>query len=178
MNQIKNQYVLFDGGMGREIKKRLPSFDPVLWSASGLIDNPELVESVHQSFIDAGSTVITTNNYTVVPHVLKQRDSLHLFESLVISAGQCAYNARIRSKKPQVLIAGCLPPLHTTYRPDLVDQDALQSEATYQDIIKWLDPFVDFYLAESLSSIQELNLLFLNFFIRLVISNIRDENYY
>ena len=83
MNQIKNQYVLFDWGMGREIKKRLPSFDPVLWSASGLIDNPELVESVHQSFIDAGSTVITTNNYTVVPHVLKQRDSLHLFESLV-----------------------------------------------------------------------------------------------
>ena len=43
MNQIKNQYVLFDGGMGREIKKRLPSFDPVLWSAQVLLTTLSLL---------------------------------------------------------------------------------------------------------------------------------------
>ena len=48
--------------------KTFKSFDSILWSASAFVDNPEIVTAVHK-FIDAGSTVITTNNYTVVPSI-------------------------------------------------------------------------------------------------------------
>ena len=81
---------LLDGGMGREIKKNLRNFDPVLWSASALIEAPDLVIKTHRKFIDAGSDIITTNNYTCVPYVLKQKNILDQFEFLSKKAGELA----------------------------------------------------------------------------------------
>ena len=68
--------IILDGGMGREIKKRLHNFDPILWSASALLNHQKIVKDIHKEFLNAGSTIITTNNYTVVPYVLKSKKYL------------------------------------------------------------------------------------------------------
>lgn len=148
-------YRILDGGMGREIKLRLASFDPILWSASALIDDPQMVVDLHKEFIDAGADIITTNNYTVVPYVLEQKKLLNNLEILTAQAGELAQKAAVDAVK-DVKVAGCLPPLQTTYRPDLLEKDINKAVAVYQKIIHSLDPYVDFFLAESLTSIQEL----------------------
>ena len=48
---MNNQLTILDGGMGREIKARLESFDPVLWSATAFLDAPDVIVDIHRKFI-------------------------------------------------------------------------------------------------------------------------------
>lgn len=59
-----------------------------------------------------------------------------------------------RSNNTKIQIAGSLPPLKSTYRPDLVLPEA-EARPIYHHIASWLQPFVDIYLIESMSSISE-----------------------
>ncbi len=60
----KDSYVIFDGAMGTMLQKcDLPLGQPpeIL-----NITNPEIIEKVHQSYIEAGSNVITTNTFGAI----------------------------------------------------------------------------------------------------------------
>lgn len=150
---MKDDLIILDGGMGREIRSRLPSFDPQLWSASALRDRPDLVTSIHKEFILAGAKVITTNNYTVVPTILEKSNLLHKFETFTRLTGELACRARTEAAS-SVSIAGSLPPLKSTYRPDLI-LDKRESIDIYQQIAHFLNSSVDLFLIESMSSISE-----------------------
>ena len=147
---------VLDGGMGREIKLRMPNFDPILWSATALIHDQSLVKDIHIEFINAGANIIITNNYMVVPYVLEAKGMMSDFELLTRLSGELAMQAVIDSKKSGVKIAGSLPPLTTTYRADLVSKDNEFFVETYKKMIQCLAPNVDLFIAESLSSIVEL----------------------
>ncbi|MGO7550740.1 homocysteine S-methyltransferase family protein, partial [Rhizobium leguminosarum] len=44
------------------------------WSSLALINAPDIVRKVHQEFISAGSEVVTTNSYALVPfHIGEDR---------------------------------------------------------------------------------------------------------
>ena len=73
---------LLDGGMGREIKQLITQWDPVLWSTSGLIYDPQLVCDIHCEFIKAGADVLKNRNYMVTPYALEKANRLADFESL------------------------------------------------------------------------------------------------
>ena len=65
---------LLDGGTGRELKRIGAPFRQPEWSALALIEAPEFVTRVHQSYVDAGADVITTNTYALVPfHIGEER---------------------------------------------------------------------------------------------------------
>ena len=53
--------VLTDGGMGQELLRRSGTAPTPLWSARVLIDEPALVQTLHEDFIRAGARVITIN---------------------------------------------------------------------------------------------------------------------
>ena len=67
-------------------------------------------------------------------------------------AGELARRAVEASGKP-VRVAGSLPPLFGSYRPDLFD--ASRVEEVLSPLVKGLAPFVDLWLAETQSSIAE-----------------------
>ena len=148
-----NHNLLLDGGMGHELKKRSHAFKQKLWSASVLIEDPELVCEIHQDFIEAGADVITTNNYTVTPFVLEKNKCLDQFEQLTTLCLSLAKQAVVNTKK-DTKIAACLPPLVETYRPDLI-LDHSQGLGIYSDIISFLESGCDIFLIESMSSISE-----------------------
>ena len=150
---INKEITLLDGGMGRAIKAEMSNFDLVLWSASALIWDPNLVVRLHKRFIEAGADIITTNNYTVVPTILKKAGREDEFESLLRLSGELAKQAVEESNK-NICIAASLPPLESTYRPDLVG-DFKENVAIYKQIVNALDPFSDIFLIESLSAIDE-----------------------
>ena len=111
---------LLDGGMGQEITKRSGNPKP-LWSVAVMMEKPEIVEAVHTDFINAGAEVITINAYAATPERLARDGFGDQFETLQQQAIDIAQKARDKAGKP-LRIAGCLPPLVGSYRPDLTPE--------------------------------------------------------
>ncbi|MFT0179345.1 homocysteine S-methyltransferase family protein [Pseudomonas benzopyrenica] len=144
--------VLLDGGMGRELQRRGAPFRQPEWSALALSEAPEQVEAVHRAYIEAGAQVITSNSYAVVPfHIGEERFAIE-GESLAARAGQLARQAVAASGQP-VRVAGSLPPLFGSYRPDLFEPARV--DEVLQPLIRGLAPHVDLWLAETQSALAE-----------------------
>jgi S-methylmethionine-dependent homocysteine/selenocysteine methylase len=56
---------ILDGGMGQELLARSTARATGLWSAQILLDDPDLVRTVHADYLAAGADVITTNSYVL-----------------------------------------------------------------------------------------------------------------
>jgi len=144
--------IILDGGMGRELERMGAPFRQPEWSALSLIETPDLVARAHGNFIDAGEQVITTNCYAVLPfHIGQERFDAHGREWIKRSAVLAREAVDARNK--DVKIAGSLPPLFGSYRPDLFDP-AL-APAMLDAFIEEQAPYVDFWLAETLCSRAE-----------------------
>lgn len=140
--------VLLDGGMGGELMKR--GWDsPTIWSARALIEAPQIVRDLHREFIDAGASVITTSNYSCTPKILAREGHGKRVAELVGRARDVANEAR--EGRAGVKVAGSLPPLVSTYDPELVEPPATM-RAVYDEIAGTLAPGVDIILCESMTT--------------------------
>jgi S-methylmethionine-dependent homocysteine/selenocysteine methylase len=144
--------VVLDGGMGRELQRSGAPFRQPEWSALALSEAPEAVVGVHAAFIAAGAQVITSNSYAVVPfHIGEERFAREGLQ-LASVAGQLARRAADASAQP-VQVAGSLPPLFGSYRPDLFQPERVAEVLT--PLLQGLAPHVDLWLAETQSSVAE-----------------------
>ncbi len=145
---------LLDGGMGQELRKRRNDGDKAFWGTGVLLECPAEVRQVHLDYIRAGARIITTNTYTVLRSRLDQSGSIsHRFPELMKLAGQLAVEARDEAAT-DVLIAGSLPPLNGSYRPELVGPFE-EIEPIYREHVELLAPYVDVFLCETMSSAAE-----------------------
>ena len=152
----RTPFTLLDGGTGRELKRIGAPFKQPEWSALALIEAPEYVTRVHQSYVDAGADVITTNTYAVVPfHIGEDRFAAH-GQAWAARAGSLARAVADAAPRP-VAVAGSLPPVCGSYRPDLVDID--RARPILATLVTALNPFVDHWQAETLSSLSEAELV-------------------
>lgn len=145
--------VLLDGGMGRELRFRGVDILNTIWSANALIVAPDVVRAVHHDYIAAGADVITTNTYGVIRADLAREGMEDRFAELNTLACQLAMEARDEAGRP-VLIAGSLPPLRGSYRPDRVGTYA-EIEPLYRGQAEVLVPHVDLFLCETMASAAE-----------------------
>jgi S-methylmethionine-dependent homocysteine/selenocysteine methylase len=147
---------LLDGGTGRELKRIGAPFQQPEWSALALIEAPDFVTRVHQSYVDAGADVITTNTYAVVPFHIGEDRFAACGANLAALAGSLA-RAVADAAPRAVAVAGSLPPVCGSYRPDLVD--IIRARPFLAVLIEALAPFVDHWQAETLSSLSEADLV-------------------
>jgi S-methylmethionine-dependent homocysteine/selenocysteine methylase len=145
--------LLLDGGMGRELRFRGVETPPTIWSADALLTAPEVVREIHMDYIRAGADIITTNTYGIIHWDLAKIGIEDRFAELNALACSLAREARTAVDRP-VLIAGSLPPLHGSYRPDLV-RPFEEIEPLYREQAKLLAPHVDLLLCETMSSAAE-----------------------
>ena len=150
---LPDRPILLDGGMGRELRTRGVDVLSTIWSTNGLITAPEIVGQIHQDYICAGADIITTNTYGIIRSNLAKEDIEDRFEELNVLACTLAVQARQKTK-PSVLIAGSLPPLAGSYRPDLVGR-VEDIEPLYREQADLLAPYVDLFLCETMSSAAE-----------------------
>ena len=146
--------ILMDGSMGNELLARRSDLVSGLWSAQYLIDAPQLVKEIHLEYINAGADLITTNTYSTIPSYLSKKNVEDKMPELIGLAGKLAREAADDSEK-EIIVAGSLPPLEESYRPDLVI-DAEEAIPIYEVLIKELTPFVDIFICETMSSIKEM----------------------
>ena len=142
---------ILDGGMGRELKRSGAPFRQPEWSALALIEAPDAVEEVHRAYCAAGAQVITTNSYALVPFHIGAERFARDGRELAARAGQVARAAA--NDTPDVRVAGSLPPVCGSYRPDLFDPAV--ADTLLAVLIEGLDPYVDLWLAETLSALDE-----------------------
>ena len=151
---MKEIYLL-DGGVGQEIYKRAGKPNSPMWSASVMMERPEIVKEVHKDFIKAGATIIKTNNYTCTPSRLKRDSKIELFEKLQLQALDLALSARkeLNLSANEVSIAACLPPLIGSYTID--KRDFLEIKNEYEKIVDIQTSDIDLFLIETIPSIKE-----------------------
>lgn len=142
---------ILDGGMGRELKRSGAPFRQPEWSALALIEAPEMVEAVHRAYCMAGAQVITTNSYALVPFHIGADRFAQDGPALAARAGQVARAAA--NDASGVRVAGSLPPVCGSYRPDLFDPAV--AAPLLAVLIEGLAPHVDLWLAETLSALDE-----------------------
>lgn len=153
LNLPDHRPVLLDGGMGRELRFRDVEIPDTIWSANALLVAPEVVRQIHLDYIAAGADIITTNTYGIVRRALAKAGIEDRFAELNTLACTLAQEARAATDRT-VLIAGSLPPLRGSYRPDLVGPFA-EIAPLYQEQAELLAPHVDLFLCETLSSAAE-----------------------
>lgn len=153
MNSQAHNVILLDGGMGQELRRRSSRPASPLWSAQVMLDEPDLVTASHRDFIDAGARVITANTYSATPQRLARDADPAMFESLYAAALSAAAKAREESGQ-KVSIAGCLPPLVASYRPDLAPDDATCLRE-YRRIVAVQAEGVDLFICETMALARE-----------------------
>ena len=151
--KLPQRTILLDGGMGRELRFRGVDVMTSIWSAKALIVAPRVVREVHVDFITAGADIITINSYGIVKSNLAWAGIEDRFKELNLLACALAKEARDASAR-SVLIAGSLPPLAGSYRPDRVGKFE-EIVPLYLAQAELLAPHVDLLLCETMSSANE-----------------------
>jgi len=150
---LPDRVILLDGSMGRELRARGVEVPHDIWSANALIQAPDEVVRIHLDYIRAGADIITANTFSVIRRDLARAGIEERFEELNVKACELALQARDESGGA-VAIAGSLPPLRGSYRPDVVGPDD-EIRALYREQASLLAPHVDLILCETLSSSRE-----------------------
>lgn len=140
---------VLDAGMGKDLKMRGIPIPETIWSANALLVAPDAVRDIHIENIQAGADVITTNSYGVIRADLRKEQIESDYQRLNELAGTLAQEA-VASSGREVRIAGSLPPLNGSYRPDRVLPIEI-IEPQYREQAEILAPFVDFFLCETMS---------------------------
>lgn len=139
--------------MGQLLLARGMVSQGTLWSASALIDPAYhgLLLAAHLDYIAAGADVIVTSTFTTRRGRLAENNVEDQFDALNIKAGEIARQAK--TQHPHVMVAGSLPPQHLTYEPDSRPRHVIQRD--FYDQASLLDPFVDFFYFDAISSLTE-----------------------
>jgi S-methylmethionine-dependent homocysteine/selenocysteine methylase len=150
--------MLLDGGTGEELFARGLPNDRRIWSATALVheQHHKLLREVHTSFLDAGADCITCNNYGVTPGVGFNDEEIVQYTKVAgrVAREACDQWTVESADRTKPKVCGSLPPLVESYRADKVPEHE-EGVRLYAMIARSLKPFVDCYLAETLSSVQE-----------------------
>jgi homocysteine S-methyltransferase len=155
INFFKETRVL-DGGMGQELLARGVETNGTLWSANALLQEKyhQLLLDTHLDFINSGAEIIVTTTFTTRRMRLRDNGVEDKFEYLNTKAGEIAKKAK--DLHPHVLVAGGLPPQYLTYEADTRPDNEIKEN--FYDQAKLLDPFIDFFYFDVLSSVREFKL--------------------
>jgi S-methylmethionine-dependent homocysteine/selenocysteine methylase len=151
---LKNSVTLLDAGMGKSLSMRGVEIPATIWSANALLVAPDVVVDIHRENIAAGARIITTNSYGVIRKDLANVGLANRTIELNELAANLAQTARDESGEAGVRIAGSLPPLNGSFRPDYVlDLDTLLP--LYREQVAALAPSIDLFLCETMSHSTE-----------------------
>ncbi|MCX7876319.1 MAG: homocysteine S-methyltransferase family protein [Melioribacteraceae bacterium] len=113
-NSIKKPFLL-DGALGTFFQEKGFSPDKNLWFSYLNIIHPEIVEEVHNDYINAGADIITTNTFRTNP-IAKKKSNLEITNSeLVKKSVQLVKNL---SQQKNIIIAGSNAPAEDCYQKE------------------------------------------------------------
>ena len=158
-----SEMVILDGGIGSEMLRR-----GVTWESHKVESEPDEIRSIHADYIRAGADVITTNTFQLARRSYMNHfaDPAHMHRvgaqdlearppALIREGVKRAMEARERTGRDAVLIAGSMTTLDWCFRPDMAPSvDAMRTE--YRETVEWFENSgADLMLFETFNSSKE-----------------------
>lgn len=142
--------ILFDGGMGTMLYSRgvflNTSFDVVN------LQNPALVQSIHEAYLAAGADVIETNTFGANPFKLKAYGLGDQVYAINLAGAQIARQAAGTS----AYVAGAIGPLGIQIEPLGPTSFAEARQAFEAQVLPLLAGGVDLFILETFTNLEEL----------------------
>lgn len=141
----KQEIIILDGALGTELESRGYDVSGKLWSAQYLLDQPQIIQDVHESYVRAGSDIITTSSYQAsipafIEAGLAPEKAYDLLKETVFLAQKAIENVwqelspEEQKQRPRLLVAGSVGP-YAAYLADGSEYtgDYQLSEEEFQD---------------------------------------------
>jgi len=141
----KQEIIILDGALGTELESLSYDVSGKLWSAQYLLDQPQIIQDVHESYVRAGSDIITTSSYQAsipafIEAGLTPEKGYNLLKETVFLAQKAIENIWIglspeeQKQRPYSLVAGSVGP-YAAYLADGSEYtgDYQLSEEEYRD---------------------------------------------
>ena len=146
--------LLLDAAMGTELQRREARTDLPLWSARPLVEDPELVWTIHNDEVAAGADIITADTFRTHARSLAKGGLGDRAGELSALAVRLAHQAAATPGR-EVFVAGSLSPLEDCYRPDLVPDDAALDREHGAQARFLAEAGVDLILCETHNTVRE-----------------------
>ncbi|CCW63248.1 unnamed protein product [Phytomonas sp. EM1] len=109
--------LILDGGLGTELEALTDETDHPLWSCNVLVRSPELIISIHESYLKAGARCIITSSYQATTYGLTKYCGMSQEEAINVIAKsvEVAHEARRRflithEEEAPIFVAGSVGP--------------------------------------------------------------------
>jgi S-methylmethionine-dependent homocysteine/selenocysteine methylase len=155
----ETKLAVLDGGTGEELIRRGMPDDRKTWSAFAVVNEPyhDTLLGVHRSFLESGAQFVTSNSYGLTPGVGFTQDEIAQYCAIAARLARQAANDFSSQHEPSrfsPVVLGSLGPLLESYRADkILDHD--NGVVYYTTMVKAMIPFVDAFLGETLSCVEE-----------------------
>jgi S-methylmethionine-dependent homocysteine/selenocysteine methylase len=160
--------LLLDGGTGSELQRRGVDLSMGVsaenngtlgaWSATGLLDAPEVVRTIHEDYLRVGADIITANSYNTNRGQLATAGLADRMAELSRLAVELAVEARDRMN-PAAYVAGSIAPTNRFplgWDPDRVAAPEQLARDWGDQIAVLVDAGSDLILIETMSAIFQL----------------------
>ncbi len=117
------ELVIIDGGMGSQLQAEGVPMDEVAWSARANLEQPEVVQRIHEEYIRAGAEVIIANTFAASRAGLAPAGLGDRVAEANNSAMRAALQAREAASARPVAVAGSM----SSFCPVAMDATALGS---------------------------------------------------
>jgi S-methylmethionine-dependent homocysteine/selenocysteine methylase len=134
--------LVLDGAMGTELERRRMVLVSPLWSATALINKPQVVLTIHRDYVAAGADIVVANTFRTNVRTLQRvgatAEGADLNELAVALARQAAVRATGRTPPVRpVLVAASIGPVEDCYHPERVPPDS-DLQAEHGQMAAWL----------------------------------------
>ena len=117
----KREVIILDGALGTELERQGYDVSGRLWSAKYLLENPQILQDLHEVYVQAGSDIITSSSYQAsipafVEAGLSPEKAYELIKETVCLAQDAIQNvwkvlsSEVKKQRPYPLVAGSVGP--------------------------------------------------------------------
>jgi len=152
---FESPYIVFDGGVATELYERGFYINRPFEELN--TTHPRDVAGVHESYIDAGSMMVTTNSFSLTPAQLEKFDIKNRQGELMHAAINVARQA-VENKKSNARVGLTFGPLGVLIEP-LGPTSKAEVQNEYENMARLAQgaPSFDFYILETFSNLDELS---------------------
>jgi S-methylmethionine-dependent homocysteine/selenocysteine methylase len=110
------EILLLDGATGTELDRRGVSTALPLWSARGVIEQPDIVREIHADYARAGADIIIASTFRTTRRTIERAGRHNDIAALNNRAIRLAREGAAAGR-PGILVAGSIAPLEDCYSP-------------------------------------------------------------
>jgi len=153
LDQLRRNILITDGALGTEIERLLPGYRgaPELLN----LEKPELIESIHRSYVDAGCGLFETNTFGATRLKLEGHGLAGRIREINASAVKIARAALKRSGRKGVHIAASVGPTGKLLRPFGEQSFDEIFDAFFEQASLLAAEGIEVFQIETMSDIQE-----------------------